>query len=42
MLINFAVSGIVAAFTPAPPQEVVDLIDGVRYPGGKETAAVDH
>jgi cation/acetate symporter len=42
MLINFGVAAIVAAITPAPPKEVTDLIDKVRYPGGEETAASDH
>ncbi len=42
MLINFGVAFSVAAFTPAPPKEVTDLIDNVRFPGGAETEAVDH
>ena len=42
MLINFTVSAVVAAFTPPPPKEVVDLIENVRFPGGEETEAVDH
>lgn len=42
MLLNFGVAAIVAAFTPPPPKEVTDLVDNVRYPGGEETAAVDH
>jgi cation/acetate symporter len=42
MLINFAVAFTVARFTPAPPQEVTELVDNVRFPGGKETAAQDH
>jgi cation/acetate symporter len=42
MIINFLVAFTVAKFTPAPPKEVTDLIDNVRYPGGKETAAQDH
>ena len=42
MLINFAVAFTVARFTPAPPQEVSELVDNVRFPGGKETAAQDH
>jgi len=32
MVLNFVVSFIVCSFTPAPPQEVRDLIDNVRYP----------
>ena len=42
MIINFVVAFGVRAFTKAPPQEVADLIDNVRYPGGKDTAAIDH
>lgn len=42
MLINFAVAFAVAPFTKAPPQEVTELIDGVRYPGGRETKAIEH
>ena len=42
MLINFAVAFTVMSFTKAPPQEVAELIDNVRYPGGKETKAIDH
>jgi len=32
MLLNFAVAAVVSAMTPAPPKEVTDLIDNVRYP----------
>ena len=42
MIINFVVAFVVRAFTKAPPKEVAELIDNVRYPGGKETAAIDH
>ncbi len=42
MLINFAVAFVVSRLTPQPPLEVRELIDNVRYPGGKETAAQDH
>jgi len=42
MLINFTVAFVVRSFTKAPPQEVTELIDNVRYPGGKESEAVDH
>ncbi|HKL62733.1 MAG TPA: sodium:solute symporter family protein [Woeseiaceae bacterium] len=42
MLINFAVAFAVMPFTKAPPQEVADLIENVRYPGGKESGPVDH
>ena len=42
MLINFVVAFGVRAFTKAPPQEVRELIDNVRYPGGKKSKPVDH
>ena len=42
MLLNFGVAAVVASFTKAPPQEVRDLIDSVRFPGGEETKAIDH
>jgi cation/acetate symporter len=42
MLVNFTVAFVVASFTKAPPKEVTDLIDKVRYPGGEETAAAEH
>lgn len=42
MLLNFSVAALVAYFTPAPPAEVAELLDSVRYPGGKETAAQEH
>ncbi|MEM7473763.1 MAG: sodium:solute symporter family protein [Planctomycetota bacterium] len=32
MLVNFAVSIIVSAITPAPPQEIVDMVDEIRIP----------
>ena len=42
MIINFVVAFTVVQFTKAPPKEVTELIENVRYPGGKETAAQDH
>jgi cation/acetate symporter len=32
MLINFAVAFLVSAFTPPPPQEVVDMVESIRMP----------
>ena len=32
MLINFAVAFLVSSFTPAPPQEVVDMVESIRLP----------
>ena len=41
MIINFAVTGIVTAFTPAPPQEVQDMVAEIRLPHGAGEAQ-DH
>lgn len=32
MILNFIVSIVVSKFTPAPPQEVADIVEKVRYP----------
>jgi len=40
-LINFAVAFVVSNATDAPPQEIQDLVESVRYPKGAG-AAVDH
>ncbi len=32
MLLNFAVALVISRFTPAPPQEIVDLIERIRVP----------
>ena len=34
MIINFVVASIVASVTPEPPEEIRELIDNVRTPGG--------
>ncbi len=34
MLINFFVTLLISKFTPAPPQEVQDMVDVIRYPRG--------
>jgi len=41
MLINFIVTGIVTMLTPAPPQEVQDMVAEIRLPHGAGDA-VDH
>ncbi len=41
MLINFAVAFVVSAFTPAPPQEVQDMVESIHIPKGSG-AASDH
>ena len=38
MLINFAVALGVSRLTPAPPQEVQDLVENIRVPRGAESA----
>lgn len=32
MIINFLVSGIISHLTPAPPEEVQDMVENIRYP----------
>ena len=34
MLLNFAVANAVSAITPAPPQEIVDMVENIRNPVG--------
>ena len=41
MLINFLVAGIVSHLTPAPPQEVQDMVEDIRHPKGAG-AATEH
>ncbi|MFK8021874.1 MAG: sodium:solute symporter family protein [Pseudomonadales bacterium] len=38
MLLNFMVATLIAKFTPAPPQDVVDMIDYIRLPSGASPA----
>ena len=44
MLINFAVAFIVNGLTQRPPQDVVDMVEGIREPEaeGEELAVADH
>ena len=39
MLINVAVSFVVSRITPAPPQEIQELVDSLRYPKGAGEAS---
>lgn len=39
MLINIAVSFVVSRITPAPPQEIQELVDSLRYPKGAGEAS---
>jgi len=32
MLVNFAVASLVSAVTPAPPQEIIDMVETIRTP----------
>jgi cation/acetate symporter len=41
MLLNVAVSLVVSSFTPAPPQEIQDIVEDIRLPRGAG-AAQDH
>jgi cation/acetate symporter len=41
MVVNFIVAFAVSAFTPAPPQEVQDIVENIRIPSGAGEA-VDH
>jgi cation/acetate symporter len=38
MIINFVVTIVISKFTPAPPQEIQDLVEFIRLPGGKADA----
>jgi cation/acetate symporter len=38
MLLNFLVAFIVMKFTPAPPEEIRDLVENIRYPRGATEA----
>ena len=39
MLVNFVVANVVSRITPAPPQEIVDMVDEIRIPHGAGTAS---
>ncbi|MFK5921513.1 MAG: cation acetate symporter [Verrucomicrobiota bacterium] len=41
MLINFSVAFVVSSFTPAPPQEVQDMVESIHIPKGSSQAS-DH
>lgn len=41
MVLNFLVSGVISHLTPAPPQEVQDMVESIRIPRGAG-AAQDH
>lgn len=38
MLLNFIVSWVVMKFTPAPPEEIRELVESIRYPRGAAEA----
>ncbi|MCG8341395.1 MAG: cation acetate symporter [Chlorobiales bacterium] len=40
MIINFIVSFIVAKITPAPPEDIQELVDSLRYPKGAGEASM--
>lgn len=39
MLVNVAVSFVISRFTPAPPEEIQELVDSLRYPKGAGEAS---
>jgi cation/acetate symporter len=39
MLLNFGVAFLVSSFTPAPPQEVVDMVESIRLPDNPDDEA---
>lgn len=42
MLVNFVISLVVSRLTPAPPQEVQDIVEDIRIPRGSKAAAAVH
>jgi cation/acetate symporter len=44
MILNFAFAFIISAFTPKPPQDVVEMVERIRLPEaeGEELAVSDH
>lgn len=42
MVANFIVALVVSKFTPAPPQEVQDIVENIRIPSGAGEAGVAH
>ncbi len=41
MIINFIVSIVISKFTPAPPQNVQEMVDSIRIPSGADEA-IEH
>jgi cation/acetate symporter len=41
-MVNFAVALIVSRVTPAPPQEIQDLVEHIRIPAGSGEPTTDH
>jgi cation/acetate symporter len=39
MLLNFALTLVISQFTPAPPEEVQEMVESIRYPRGAGAAA---
>ncbi len=42
MIINFIISFVVMKFTPAPPQDVQEMTESIRYPRGAAAATITH
>jgi cation/acetate symporter len=41
-LLNFATAFLVSRATAAPPQQIQELVESVRYPRGASAAVADH
>ena len=42
MIINFIISFVVMKFTPAPPEDVQEMTESIRYPRGAAAATLTH
>lgn len=42
MIINFVISFVVMLFTPAPPEDVQEMTESIRYPRGAAAASITH
>jgi cation/acetate symporter len=42
MVVNFLVASLFSAFTAAPPQDVQDMVESIRYPRGAGKAVATH
>lgn len=42
MLLNFIVAYVISKFTPPPPEEIQEMVEGIRYPRGAGAASASH